>query len=115
MLAFFINCPKLHYFSITGNDRVSGRLKGPALDELREKSDLVKNLKKMRLTDQNEVFDKKLKGAIKSLSAARKKLAIEVGGTHERDGHVTTWLGGKEKMGYQAFGGPGGFSQCGGW
>jgi len=114
LLAFFINCPKLHYLSITGNDRVCGKLKGPALDELREKPDLGKDLGKMRLTDQN-LFDKKLNGAIKSLSAARKKLAIEVGGTHERDGHITTWLGGKEKMGYQAFGGPGGFSQCGGW
>jgi hypothetical protein len=114
LLAFLANCPKLHYLSITGNDKGRGRLEGPALDELREKPDLGKDLVKMRLTDQNAT-DKKFEKALKSLSAARKKLAIEVGDTHERYGHVTTWLGGKQKMGYQAFGGPGGFSQCGGW
>jgi hypothetical protein len=114
LLAFLTNCPKLHYLSITGNDKVRGGLTGSALDELREKPDLGKDLVKMRLTDQNAT-DKKFEKALKSLSAARKKLAIEVGDTHERYGHVTTWLGGKQKMGYQAFGGPGGFSQCGGW
>jgi hypothetical protein len=114
LLAFFANCPKLRYLSITGNDRVSGGLKGPALDELREKPDLGKHLEKMCLTDQC-VCDKKFDKAIKDLSAARKKLPIEVGSTHERDGGVSTWLGGKEKMGYQAFGGPGGFNRFGGW
>lgn len=113
-LAFFINCPNLCYLSITGNDRVSGELKGPALDELQEKPDLGKKLEKMCFTDQN-VIDKKLEKAIRSLSAARKNLVIEVGNTHERSRYITTWLGGKEKTGYQAFGGPGGFSQFGGW
>jgi len=114
MLAFFSNCPNLRYLAVTGNDKVPGNLKGSALDELRENPDLGKKLKKMRLTDQ-DIFDKKLERAVKSLSTSRKTLAIEVGNTHERGGHVTTWLGGKEKMGYQAFGGPGGFSQFGGW
>ncbi len=41
-------------------------------------------------------------------------MAIEVGSTHEREGGVSTWLGGKEVDGYQAFGGPGGFDSYGG-
>jgi len=114
LLAFFNNCPNLRYLVVTGNDKVPGKLKGPALDELREKPDLGRKLENIRLTDQ-DILDKKLERAIKSLSTSRKILAIEVGNTHERSGHVTTWVGGKEKMGYQAFGGSGGFSQFGGW
>ena len=71
-------------------------------------------LVKLRLTDQI-AWDKKFDTALKKLSSARKKLAIEVGNTHERRGEVNTWLGGKEKYGYQAFGGPGGFNQYGGF
>jgi hypothetical protein len=70
-LAFFTNSPNSRPISITGNDRVRGELKGLALDELQEKSDLGRKLEEMRLTNQT-VIDKKLEIAIKNLSAARK-------------------------------------------
>ena len=89
-------------------------MKGTALSVLREKPNMGKKLVKLRLTDQNE-SDKKFKASVKALSAARKGLAIEIGCTHERYGDVNTWLGGKEKYGYQAFGGPGGFDSYGGF
>jgi hypothetical protein len=75
-----------------------------------EKPECGKKLVKLRLTDQ-ALNDK----ALKALSAKRKKLAIEDGCTRERGGGVNTWLGGKLIFGYQAFGGPGGFSQYGGF
>jgi hypothetical protein len=78
LLAFFTNCPNLCYLAITGNDKVMGELKGPALDELRENPDLGKKLVKIRITYQS-VYEKRLGQAIKMLSAARKKMAIEVG------------------------------------
>ena len=114
LIAFFSNCPKLRYFSITGNDRVEGNLRGAALDELRVKPEWAKSLKKMRLTDQR-TLDKTFKKALKDLSTKRKTLSIEVGCTHERSGGVDTWRGGVQKPGYQAFGGAGGFSQYGGF
>ncbi len=55
---------QLQYLSITGNDRVAGKLKGPALNELREKKQLGKKLVKLRITDQSQ-YDKKLDKAIK--------------------------------------------------
>jgi hypothetical protein len=114
LLAFFTNCPNLRYIHFSGNDKVAGGLRGTALDVLREKPDVGKKLVKLRLTDQREV-DKTFEKAVKALSAARKGLAIEIGNTHERHGNVNTWLGGKERYGYQAFDGPGGFDQCGGF
>ncbi|KAJ9653322.1 hypothetical protein H2201_009154 [Coniosporium apollinis] len=114
LLAFFTNCPNLRYIQFSGNDKVAGKLRGSALDALREKPDVGKKLAKLRLTDQVE-FDKTFKAAVKALSAARKRLAIEIGNTHERHGDVNTWLGGKEEHGYQAFDGPGGFNSYGGF
>ncbi len=49
------------------------------------------NLVKLRLTYQSE-----FKAAVKALSTARKRLAIEIVNTHERHGQVNTWLGGTE-------------------
>lgn len=114
LLAIVENCPGTRYLSITGNDKCDGQISGASLDTLRKSSELGKGLVKLRLTDQ-KVCDTRLDKAYKALSMARKKLAIEVGNTHERGGHVTTWLGGKEREGYQAFGGTGDFSQYGGF
>ena len=100
LVAFFGNCPHLRYLHISGDDKVAGKVKGPALDELREKPGWGKELEKLRLTDQRS-YDKSFVKAIKSLSALRgKKVAIEVGDTHERSVGVSTWLGGKQKWGY---------------
>ena len=113
LLAIFVHCPRLRYVQLSGNDKVTGQLNGTALDTLRENPDMGKNLAKLRLTDQDDLrtdFEK----ALRTLSVTRKKLAIEVGCTHERHGDVSTWLGGKKRSGYQAFGGPGNFdSFCG--
>lgn len=114
LIAFFRNCPMIRHLAVTGNDKNSGSLEGLALDELRGKSAWGKKLKKIRLTDQH-TSDKTFNNAILSLSTSRRGLPIELGCTHERDGGVDTWLGGKMKRGYQAFEGPGGFSQFGGW
>jgi Golgi nucleoside diphosphatase len=83
-------------------------------DLVRERPDLAKELIKLRLTDQAE-FDKIFKTAVKALSATRKRLAIEIGNTHERHGGISTWIGSKEIHGYQAFDGPGGFDSYGGY
>jgi hypothetical protein len=112
--AIFDNCPHIRYLSITGNDRCTEDINGVSLEALAKNSALVPALGKLRLTDQ-ETCNQTLDKACKSLSSARKRLAIEVGNTHERGGHVTTWLGGKQIDGYQAFEGPGGFSQYGGY
>lgn len=112
--AIFDSCPHIRYLSITGNDRCTGSIDGASLEALAEKPALAPALVKLRLTDQ-KTCDKRLDKAYKLLSSARKCLAIEVGNTHERGGFVTTWLGGKQKDGYQAFEGPGGFSQYGGY
>lgn len=114
LLAFFTNCPSLRYIQLSGNDKVAGKLKGTALDVLRETPSIGEELVKLRLTDQVE-FNKTFDTSVKALSAARKKLPIEIGNTHERHGGVNTWLGGKEKQGHQAFGGPGGFDSYGGF
>ncbi|KAL2444119.1 hypothetical protein ABEF95_015065 [Exophiala dermatitidis] len=114
LLGLFENCPKLRYVHFSGNDKVAGNLKGVALDALREKHDMAKQLIKLRLTDQT-LYEKKFDKAVKDLSTKRKKLAIEIGNTHERGGSVDTWIGGKLKYGYQAFGGPGGFDNYGGF
>ena len=112
--AIFASCPNVRYVQFSGNDKAAGGLKGTALDTLRENPDTGKMLVKLRLTDQPE-FEKKLDAAVKALSVARKKLAIEFGNTHERGGGVNTWLSGKMKYGYQAFDGPGGFNAYGGF
>ena len=114
LLALFTNCPNLRYIQFSGNDKIEGKLKGTALDLLREKPELGKKLVKLRLTDQAQ-WEKTFKTAVKALSTARKRLAIEVGSTHERHGDVNTWLSGKEIYGYQAFDGPGGFDSYGGF
>ncbi|KUL87331.1 hypothetical protein ZTR_04728 [Talaromyces verruculosus] len=112
LLALFQHCPHLRYVQLSGNDKCTGGLKGSALDALREDPKMAKNLVKLRLTDQNDLqFQKPLK----ELSTKRKKLSIVVGCTHERGGCCSTWLGGKQRYGYQAFGGPGGFDQFGGF
>ena len=36
LLAFFTHCPEIPYICMDGNERSSGSIKGPALDELRE-------------------------------------------------------------------------------
>jgi hypothetical protein len=114
LVAFLTNCPNLRYIQLSGNDKAAGKLRGTALDLLRERPDLGKKLVKLRLTDQAE-FDKTFMTAVKSLSRARKWLAIEIGNTHERYGGVNTWLSGKEIYGYQALDGPGGFDSYGGY
>ncbi|KAH9203161.1 hypothetical protein DL95DRAFT_321950, partial [Leptodontidium sp. 2 PMI_412] len=111
LLAFFNNCPKLRYIQVSGNDRCTGDVQGSALDELREAPEKAKKLDKIRLTDQMTSIEK----SVKNLSMVRKKLVIELGETRERGSGVHTWLRGKKKFGYQAFGGRGGFSQYGGW
>lgn len=114
LLALVTKCPDLQYVHISGNDKVRGRVEGPALEEIGEDASLGKKLQKLRLTDQGR-YDGKFSKMVKSLSAKRKKLAIEVGEVCEGGIGVDTWLGGKQKMGYQALGGPGGFSQYGGF
>ena len=112
LLALVTRCPRLQYVQISGNDKVHGTVKGSALEAMRDDAGLGSKLQKLRVTDQDRYDEKKI---LKSLSAKRKKLAIEVGDTGEGWGGVNTWLGGKMKMGYQALGGPGGFSQYGGY
>lgn len=112
LLALVTKCPHLQYIQISGNDKVHGSVKGSALEAMREDASLGSQLQKLHLTDQDPYDEKKM---LKSLSAKRKKLAIEVGETDAKWGSVNTWLGGKLKMGYQAFGGPGGFSRYGGF
>lgn len=114
LLALVTECPDLQYVQISGNDKVPGRVKGPALEKIGEDTSLGKKLQKLRLTDQGR-YDGKFSKMVKSLSAKRKKLPIEVGEVHERGIGVDTWLGGKTKKGFQALGGPGGFSQYGGF
>ncbi|KAL8828546.1 MAG: hypothetical protein Q9170_006557 [Blastenia crenularia] len=78
--AFFTHCPHIRYTSINGNDKISGEIKGTALDMLRERLELGKALDTLRLIDQspyNQNFDK----AVKKLSMARKNLAIQIGCT----------------------------------
>lgn len=114
LLALVTKCPHLQYLQISGNDKIYGGVKGSALEAIGEDASLGTKLQKLRLTDQR-TYGKEFSKGLKDLSAKRKKLAIEVGDTSERGGCVNTWLGGKMKMGYQALGGPGGFSQCGGY
>jgi hypothetical protein len=114
LVAILINCPNLRYVQFSGNDKVHGRLTGPALDALRNRPEMGKHLIKMRLTDQQK-FDKQFEAALRRLSAARRSLVIEVGSTCGKDGDVNTWIGGKEIYGYQAFDGPGGFDSYGGF
>ncbi|CAD6577566.1 MAG: hypothetical protein ASARMPREDX12_008398 [Alectoria sarmentosa] len=83
LLALVTKCPDLQYIEISGNDKVSGDVEGPALEELREDASLGKKLQKLRLTDQR-LHAEKFSKMFKSLSAKRKKLAIEVGEVHER-------------------------------
>lgn len=112
LIAFFRNCPNIRYIAITGNDKNSGSVQGPALDELRENSDWGKKLERISVTDQ--CGDKKLLDSIESLSTSRKTLSILSGGTHDRDGSgVDTYIGGKRIDGFQAFGSTS-FSQYGG-
>lgn len=111
LLALLNHCPQVRYIAITGNDRVTGKIKGPALNTLRERPELGKTLDTLCLTDQSYECNT----AVKKLSAARKKLAIEVGCTGEGGGGVSTWLGGKEKDGYEAIDGPGGLPRYGGY
>ena len=114
LLSLFTNCKNLRYVQVSGKDQVAGRLRGTALDLLRDNPTMGARVVKLRFTDQSD-FDKVFKTAVKTLSLARKRLAIEVGNTHERHGGVHTWLGGKERHGYQAFGGPGDFDSFGGY
>ena len=79
--AIFDNCPYVRYVSITGNDRCTGDINGVSLEALAKNSALVPALVKLRLTDQ-KTCNKNLDKAYKSLSSARKRLAIEVGSTH---------------------------------
>ena len=114
LLALVTNCPDLEYVQVSGNDKVRGNVNGTALEKIDDDASLGKKLQKLRLTDQGG-YGGKFSKIVKSLSAKRKKLAIEVGEVHERGIGVDTWLGGKIKKGYQALGGPGGFSQYGGF
>ncbi|KAL0253238.1 hypothetical protein SLS55_010210 [Diplodia seriata] len=114
LLALFTNCPSLRYICFAGNDKASGSLEGSALDVLRETRTMGKELVKLRLTDHG-CINKTLDAAVKALSKSRKKLPIEIGNTDERDGEVNTWLGGKEKYGFQQFGASGPFIQLGGY
>ena len=114
LLALVTKCPDLQYVQISGNDKVAGSMKGSALEAMTEDRSLGKKLQKLRLTDQGQ-YDKKFSKIVKSLSAKRKKLAIEVGEVCEGGMGVDTWLGWKQKDGYQAFDGPGGFSRYGGF
>ena len=114
LLALVKKCPELQYVQISGNDKVAGRVDGPALEAMTEDASLGRNLQKFRLTDQS-TSGTKFSNILQSLSAKRKKLAIEVGEVRERGPGVCTWVGGKKKMGYQAFGAPGGFTRYGGF
>lgn len=114
LLALVRKCPNLQYIKISGNEKVAGGVKGPALEPIGEDASLGTKLQKLRLTDQC-TYRKEFSKILKGFSTKRKKLAIEVGDTAERGGGVNTWLGGKMKMGYQAFGSPGGFSRYGGF
>lgn len=114
LLLLFTNYKNLRYVQVSGNDKVAGRLRGTALDLLRDNPTIGAKVIKLRFTDQSD-FDKVFKTAIKALSLARKRLIIEVGNTHERHGGVYTWLSRKERHGYQAFRGPGDFDSYGGY
>lgn len=114
LLALVTKCPELQYVQISGNDKVAGRVDGPALETMAEDASLGRKLQKIRLTDQS-TSGPKFSNILQGLTAKRKKLAIEVGEVREGGGGVWTWLGGKKKMGYQAFGAPGGLSRYGGF
>lgn len=113
LAALLEDCRQLQYICIEGNDKVDGHIKGPALDTLRERPELGKKLDTIRLVNQDSL-ETEFITALKKLSAARKKLAIQFGSMGSGL-NVDTWLGGKRKSGYQALGGPGGFSQYGGY
>lgn len=112
--ALFTNCPNLVYVQLSGNDNCTGDVKDHALNELLEQPSWGKKLIKLRLTDQND-YEKVFQKALKAFSTKMKKLAIEVGCIAERGGGVNTYIDGKMKIGYQAFGGPGGFDRYGGF
>ena len=52
LLAILTNLPSLRYVQFSGNDKVHGRIRGPAVDALRNRSEIGKYLIKMRLNDR---------------------------------------------------------------
>lgn len=52
LLALATQCPELQYVQISGNDKVAGSVKGPALEAIGEDASLGTKLQKLRLTDQ---------------------------------------------------------------
>ncbi|OCK86683.1 uncharacterized protein K441DRAFT_713021, partial [Cenococcum geophilum 1.58] len=51
LLTLFTNCLNLRYIQFSKNNKIKGKLKGTALNLLREKPKLGKKLVKLRLTD----------------------------------------------------------------
>lgn len=76
-MAMIESCPKLEAIHLSGNDKVKGRVKGPALEALTANPELAPSLKDLTLYDQPfELRDK-----IMNLSQARKTLWIHDGDT----------------------------------
>ncbi|KAG5645747.1 hypothetical protein DXG03_005284 [Asterophora parasitica] len=106
MMACCRGCPALELLQITGNDKVKGRIGGPALEELKATPALAPNLKELVLYDQNS-YAKNFEKALKGLSKERKTLAIKTGdslGDGMADNMIAamtggamtnTWVGGK--------------------
>ena len=109
ILAFFRRCPKLSEISISGNDKVKGKITGKtALTELKKDKALAKQLRVLGLVDQMWLDTK----VLKALSKARKGLTIKEGESSEKWydlGGVNIWKGGELDLGYDSLEFMGGF------
>ena len=94
-------CPNIHTLSITGNDKVKGKIEGICLLNLKKSKEQAQHLRKLELVDQQRL-DKRV---LKCVSTARKQLIISEGDTSDRWydlGCIDTWTGGKLQLGESA-------------
>lgn len=91
----FTNCSKIQSIWFTSSYGVPGKLQGKALDVLREKPELGKDLRELNL-ERHVAQRFKLKTAIRQLSEARKKLEIETGDITALKWSM--WVGGVETI-----------------
>ncbi|KAL6859355.1 hypothetical protein J3F83DRAFT_345262 [Trichoderma novae-zelandiae] len=107
LLSLFANCPNLVFVHLSGNDNRPGEVKGAALRKLKDSPAMAPKLVELKLSDQSEA-EAGLQAAMKALSAKRKDLLIQAGNTHEKYGSVHYWLGGKNRLEVEMFGGTSG-------